>query len=132
LSVLSSWANADPVAASAWAAQFPESDLRQNALRNLMSNWAQNDPVGAGQFLAGLAGGKSRDSAAQSYVSQLSWQSPELAAPFVNFIADDNQRYSSAMNVARGYLRNDPVGAEKWIAGLTLTEDKKAQLLKMK
>ncbi|MFO1515031.1 MAG: hypothetical protein U1F83_19350 [Verrucomicrobiota bacterium] len=97
-----------------------------------MNNWAQNDPVGAGKFLAGLPESKSRDSAAQSYVSQLSWQSPELAAPFVNFIADENQRFSSAMNLTHNYIRSDPAGAEKWIAGLDLDEEKKAQLRRMK
>jgi hypothetical protein len=101
-------------------------------MQNLMNNWAQNDPVGAGKFLAGLAEGKSRDSAAQSYVSQLSWQSPELAAPFVNFIADENQRFSSAMNLIHSYKNSDGDAAQKWINGLNLPEEKKAQLLKMK
>ena len=97
-----------------------------------MSNWSQNDPVGAGKFLESLPAGKSRESALQSYVSQLAWQSPEFAAPFVNQIGDENQRYNSAQNIARSWLRNDLDSAQKWIATLTLSDDKKQMLLKMR
>ena len=133
LNVLSSWANADPAAAGAWAAQFP--GKRFAAERHAEPDeqlGPKRSRRARASFWRAWPEGKSRDSAAQSYVSQLSWQSPELAAPYVNFIADDNQRYSSAMNLAHGYLRNDPTAAETWITGLNLPEDKKAQLRKMK
>src|SRR6185295_3922421 len=91
ISVVSQWMEADPQAASTWAAGFT-GDTRKQALDTVVQRWAQNDPTAAGRWLAGLPDDPARQSAVRNYVNNLSWQYPDIAAPFAETMTDVNQR----------------------------------------
>ena len=54
VAVASRWASADPKAAAAWVASFPQGSARDSGLQNVAVTWGSSDPTAAGQWLANL------------------------------------------------------------------------------
>jgi putative heme degradation protein len=128
MSVISQWTQADPDAASKWAANFT-GDSRKQALDAVVQNWARNDPQNSALWLAALPDDAAKQSAMQNYVSNTQWQYPDLAAQFATALTDEHQRDSAIQNVARNWLRTDPTAATTWLNNTSLPQNQKDQLL---
>ena len=69
LTIVRFWTSSAPERAADWVAQFPESELRGDAMKNMIDVWARNDFAGAGEWLMHQPDGPARSAAIATYES---------------------------------------------------------------
>jgi len=123
------WAYQDPQAASAWAAQLPPDDSRQeksNFRNNLISQvafvWANTDPTAAAKWVEQLAG-MAHDQAAESVARQMLRTDPSSAIRLMDTIQNKTVWENAAKEVVRQWLTTDPEAAKKWVVESALPDD---------
>jgi hypothetical protein len=127
--IVQRWAQADPQAAGAWVAQFPEGSVRNDALENLVKLWADQDPQYAGQWLNALGTSPGRDDAIRAYAEKIVTSSPAMAAVWANAIGDSGMREQQLESVAEVWLKIDRAAATAWISKTKFSPQTRARLL---
>jgi hypothetical protein len=127
--VAGQWANADPAAAAAWVAGFPDGQAQQNAMQSVINQWSANDPVAAGNWLKTLPAGDGKDAAITTYVGQVVNSDPAAAMAWAQSIGSEDSRNTAIENTARQWLQSDPTAATTWINNSSLPAETKASLL---
>ncbi len=87
-SLVSQWVGADPQAASAWAASFPDAETRDQLFANVMNRWAKTDPSAAATWLQTLPADSSRDAAVAAFASRIVSADPQAAVQWAATISD--------------------------------------------
>jgi hypothetical protein len=113
-------------------AQFPASELRNNATRNVVQQWVHNDVEAASKWIATLPADPSRDQAIETLVNVASHERPEIAAQWLDSLPNENARRSRAEMIAQRWLQTDEAAARAWINQSSLPQESKNRLLNRK
>lgn len=128
-SIASTWARKDPVAAAEWLESFPDSNARNNGLRQVADRWSDVDPVGASEWVAGLPGGKPRDSAATALINNIRQEDPEMAVAWAENLSEPSSRDQSLYQVYADWLNHDRTSALESLASSPLSDEMKRNLI---
>jgi len=120
--IATNWANGDPAAAAAWAADRRTDAERDMAVRGVVGVWSSQDFAGARQWALRLPQGGTRDAALSMLLTTSAYNSTsELDAAILNGFASDAARDSAVMQVVQGMAYNDPERARR-IVDLHVTD----------
>lgn len=128
MSVVSSWASQSPDQTAAWVLQFPEGDMREQGIREVVNIWVMNDSKGAQDWARGLAAGATRDVALKSFAEGIAYWSPDKAAAIVGLIDDPQKREQSMEVTMRFWAEIDPRSARNWVMTLDVADGLKTRL----
>ncbi|MGK0186104.1 MAG: SLT domain-containing protein [Verrucomicrobiales bacterium] len=128
-SIASTWSRKDPVAAAEWLETFPDSNARNNGLRQVADRWSDVDPVSASEWIAGLPEGAARDSATQSLINNLRNDDPEMAIAWAENLSEPSNRDQSLYQVYSEWLNHDRNSALESIASSPLSDEMKRNLI---
>ncbi len=81
-------ANVDPVAAAAWAQNFPEGSMRDSAVSQIARTWGNYAPDAAAEWIDTLPVGQVRDRAAGSFAGAIASNFPEQAIQWAQSMSD--------------------------------------------
>jgi hypothetical protein len=123
------WGRQDPTAATTWAQQLPEGNLKNNFLSSVADSWTQSDPTAASSWINGLPTGTTKDHAAHQLVQAIQESDPESAAVWAGQIQNEAQRTNAYVQTFETWLRKDRSTAERALAKIPLNADTKANLL---
>ena len=84
--------NTDPVSAAAWATEFAEGPLREQALALVAREWGRRDWNATSSWMEELAMGPSRDAAIEAFVSSADGNDIRLALEWANQTEDPASR----------------------------------------
>lgn len=120
----------DAAAALAFVKALPESNLRNDAFREMAREWAYRDPVSASKWIVELPEGQSRDFAL-SELTKASRDEPESAFVNVTAISDPRLRLQAATAVVEWWKTRDAAKVDALISQSALTAEEKAKLLQV-
>ena len=129
IDILQSWTATAPQKAAAWAALFPEGDLRNSALHAIIPRWFDSDPAAVAQWLADQPSGSLKDRAIAEYAAPLSHSDPGAALDALNAVSDPPLRLRHSERIAGEWLARDPSAARAWIEESALPAESKTRLL---
>lgn len=129
-SVVLGWGETDPVAALAWARQYPEPDVLETVSGILISQWACRDRGGVEAWLHSLETGSFRDRSVTAYSEGLDQGDPLSALEWALTIQDHEVRASRTERAASAWLYRDREAATLWISNSGLSEEAKARLIR--
>jgi len=115
----SSWAQADPRAAAAWAAGLDDDGLRRRALMNVTVAWSSHDPDSARSWILGQPEGSDRDGALQSYLTATA-RDGLPKADLLDMFSSDEALGRAVSNVLGNSPTLDPAAARIWLDDLDL------------
>jgi hypothetical protein len=127
--VLREWAGTDPQAASAWAASFPQGEMRDQLFANLMNRWAKTDPSSAATWLDSLGADESRDAAVGALIGRIASADPEAAVQWAASINDAAMREAETQEAVQTWFEVDPARARAWLANSNLDNEIKRRFL---
>ena len=116
------WSADRPDQAAEWVMRLADDELRQKQLSNISRNWARYDPEGADAWLSSFPPDPDLDGAVYGHISTLRKDDPQSASEWVYKLADPQKRSSAERNIARDWIKVDPVGARNFILGSSLEE----------
>lgn len=115
------WAEFDREAALRWAEGLEgDTGARENAVGAVMRNWMQAEPEAAFRYMESSMEPEEYGTFLQQGFSGWAREDPREAVNWLERIpeSDGNKRPGIYGNVARSYVRHDPMAASEWIAGL--------------
>jgi len=92
IGIVQRWVQKDPKGAATWVEQFPDSDLKQTALENVVKLWADKDSEQVTNWINGLPDGWMQDTAVTAFANWLTPASPASAASWSDSIKKENAR----------------------------------------
>lgn len=114
--VAANWANSDPAAAAAWAADRRDQGERDMTMRSVVGLWSSQDFAGARQWALRLPQGATRDSALSMLLTTSAYNTNAGLDPAIlNGFASDSARNSAVMQVVQGMAYNDPARARRLV-----------------
>jgi hypothetical protein len=124
--VLNAWTTNDPVAAAAWATQYPDN---ADYLSAVAISWMVKDADAATEWVTSLPSGPARDQVLSLPVESVFAIAPEIAVRWIAEMSDPQKRESAYKVFAAGWLESDVKAARAWIATSPLPDVVKTQLL---
>ncbi|MEM7386852.1 MAG: hypothetical protein AAF514_18085 [Verrucomicrobiota bacterium] len=125
--IASSWAEYDPLRASEWTLQQPESSQRDQAIGTVVDHWAGYDPANASEFVNSLPEGSGRDIALDHLSGTLAWTDPEAAFQWATGIMDDNLRTRALRHAASRWMPWDAEAAAEALKKAGIPEEPENQ-----
>jgi len=116
--VVGTWTDYDPGAASVWVAQLPAGAERDQAMTSLAAAWAQKDPVAAANYAAGLPPGSAQDAAVISVVSAWAQTEPKTVLAWMRAFPEGPLRERAFHELLVPWAGSDLEGASAWLQTL--------------
>ena len=130
--VAMNWANTDPAAAAAWAADRRTEAERTMAVRSVVGTWSSQDFDGARQWTLRLPQGAARDAALAMLLTTSAYSAPGGLDPgLLNAFGSDSARQLAVMQIVQGLAYNDPARARSIVDSHVTTPEGRAQAERM-
>lgn len=130
ITVLSQWAQRDPLAASG-AIPGLDGELQPEAAKQVSSAWFDRDPVAARQWVHSLENTSLRDPAIAGALETLTVQDPAKAIGLTEAIRDPERRRFARTRVVEAWMLQDRLEATSWITKSGLPNPEKEELLRL-
>ena len=130
-SLIATWSTDRPDQAAEWAMRLADDKLRQQQLANISRNWSRYDPETAEGWLQSFPPDPDLDGAINGHISTLAKNDPAQASEWVDKIYDQNRRVNATKNIARDWLKVDPVAARDYIIQAELDDKNRAKYLSL-
>jgi len=114
--LLEQWADANPVAAAAYAVANRNPDNWRGLVGTVADEWSKRDPQAAANWAAGLESGRDKRGAIYSAISNWADADPNGAAAYVSAQPPGESRDMMAGTLARQIGQDDPAAGLKWAA----------------
>ncbi len=114
--LLEQWADANPVAAAAYAVANRNPDNWRGLVGTVADEWSKRDPQAAANWAAGLESGRDKRGAIYSAISNWADADPNGAAAYVSAQPPGESRDMMAGTLARHIGQDDPAAGLKWAA----------------
>jgi uncharacterized coiled-coil DUF342 family protein len=118
--LLASWAPVEPEKAVDWLVAFPETDAQPEQVRYVIRVWAERDPAAAAKWLADLPAGTVGEGVTDAFLAGAVENHPVFAWQWAQAVTDETQRLKFQLQVARQWMKADPLAAGQWIGGRDL------------
>jgi len=122
------WAETDPSNAAAWAAQFPESPIRDDVLEQVAIGWAASHPEDAIAWLQTLPEGESKNIATLSAAYEMARVDPIVALTLATELPAGPDRDALLEHAVSQWANQDFVAASEWVKRIS-DSDLRQQLL---
>lgn len=119
LSLVTRWANLDPIGATEYAADAVAQGGSPRLLQTAAKAWAKYDPAGASQWAAGLDSPVARDTALGQIFSTWSETNPSEAASAIGYLPLGSAQTVATSAVAKNFVRGNLNAALQWAQGLS-------------
>jgi hypothetical protein len=113
--ILSSWATTDPSAAIAWAKENYDGEGANPYLPGIIRSLASSDPVRATELLTGMPKSEERGRGLDAFLPYLLEQGADATRAWIAGITDDSLRNGAMMRVAEKLAATDPAGTVSWL-----------------
>lgn len=132
LASIERWTNTDPVSAAAWATEFAEGPLREQALALVAREWGLRDANATSSWMEKLPMGPSRDAAIGAFVTSADGNDIRLALEWANQTEDPESRAKRVEETALRWLIEDNAAARAWLDKAQLPSGMAERLLSAK
>lgn len=117
--VAGQWAEADPAAALGWGASLPAGPAQTRALSGAAASWAQTDPRAAADYAARLGQPGLRAEVAAAVASAWAFDDPRAAGAWVDTLPADATRDSAVGVLCEALRYTAPAEAFAWANAIT-------------
>jgi hypothetical protein len=111
---LQEWTEADPVAASSWAANQEDPARRAELLEQVSIVWANLDPTAAAQWVRALPDDRARHISALAVANETARSDPLAALRLVGELPSTLERDQALAHAVSQWAVSDPVSALRW------------------
>lgn len=118
-SLVTRWANLDPIGATEYAADAVAQGGSPRLLQTAAKAWAKYDPASASQWAAGLDSPIARDTALGQIFSTWSETNPSQAAGAIDYLPIGSAQTVATSAVAKNFVRGNLNAALQWAEGLS-------------
>ncbi len=126
--IAAEWTQVDPLGASTWAAELPNSD-RAPAYGRIARHWANADSYEASKWIGTLKEGAPRDAAAAQFATATRHDDPHAAFAWASTISEPGQRANALNEVTTTWVEIDPIAVRETIEASLLGEAERQALL---
>jgi len=109
------WSELDPSDAVAWAAQFPESPIRNDVLEQIAIAWINSNPLHCVNWLQGLPDGESKRLATLGAAYEVARVDPLTALSLASELSPGSDRDAVVEHAVSQWASQDLVTAEGWV-----------------
>lgn len=118
-SAANAWASIDGQAASQWASQIPDSELRQAVLGEVLVHWSEVDPASAAtSAMTSLEPGRRLNDTLISIVQRWAQNDPEPVADWILAFPAGELRDTASEELVKQWSQKDIGKAGQWIDGI--------------
>jgi hypothetical protein len=104
--------------ALAWLPSLPTTELRQQALNNVLDVWVGHSLAEASTYVAQMPAGDDQDAAVRHLSHAFGFADPTQAMQWVDTLPTDSAQRAAVVNIVSGWAEQDPVAATLWSQNL--------------
>lgn len=113
--ILTTWASTDPEGAIRWAETNHEGDGANPYMAGIIRSLAATDPARATTLLTGMPMSRERGDALDAMLPHLLTQGNEATRAWIEGITDESLRSGAMLRVAEKLAATDPAGTAQWL-----------------